>query len=159
MIHKTELVKNGALWVLRPKQPEPEPQPLYQETEPPACCSKLCLWNDIGYGALLEFEDDDPYCVEFTVCEIVGATSMNESIFRLDGTMNDTTMDHEEAGVYMHGSIKLDGCSNMHYDAQDTLMLHYCGRDHLKSTFEMLHRLYDEAGRIMEREDDEDFKR
>ena len=157
MIHKTELVKDGALWVLRPKQPEPEPQPLYPETEPKALYRKLCLWNDIFYAALLEYEGDDPYRVEMTVYATIDTATNGNTIYRLVDTQNDTTTKIEDAEVYMHGWIKWDECSDMHFDDQDCTMIHFCGREHIACFCEMLHRLYDEAGKIMERE--EDFKR
>lgn len=44
-----------------------------------------------------------------------------------------TTDSLEEAALYLHGSVKWDGCSNWHFDEQDRAMLHGCSREDLQN--------------------------
>lgn len=38
----------------------------------------------------------------------------------------------EESEVYLHGSVKWDGCSNWHFDEQNRVMLHGCCRQDIQ---------------------------
>ena len=40
----------------------------------------------------------------------------------------DLTTDLNESEVYLHGDVKLNGCSDWHFDEQDRGMLHGCNK-------------------------------
>jgi hypothetical protein len=44
----------------------------------------------------------------------------------------DTVSNIVEAEVYLHGSVKWDGCSNWHFDEQDRVMLHGCSKEDIR---------------------------
>ena len=50
---------------------------------------------------------------------------------------------------WLHGSIKWDGCSNWHFDAQDDLMIHFCGPSDTAKLSKLFERLYQMAAEIM----------
>jgi hypothetical protein len=41
------------------------------------------------------------------------------------------TQSIDDAQVYLHGSVKWDGCSNWYFDQQDQAMLHFCEKEEL----------------------------
>ena len=69
--------------------------------------------------------------VEFTVYDVVSMG--DEPWWPRKSAMSsmDITNVLAEAKVYLHGSVKWDGCSNWHFDEQDRVMLHCCTRDDL----------------------------
>jgi hypothetical protein len=54
-----------------------------------------------------------------------------------------------DAGLWLHGRIKWDGCSNLHIDAQDDGMLHFHGPDDAAAVGKLLAALYDIARAAM----------
>lgn len=52
--------------------------------------------------------------------------------------------------VYLHGSVKWDGCSNWHFDAQDGCMLHFCSVDEAALTGELMKTAYHITSEEME---------
>lgn len=89
-------------------------------------------------------EDGGCFSVDFTVKKIV---SLHE-----DGTPAEwqsetsfSTDDIGKADTYLHGFIRFDGCSNWHFDEQDRVMLHFCGRSMLADVGTLLTRIYDLA--------------
>lgn len=89
-------------------------------------------------------EDGGCFTVDFTVKKIV---SLHE-----DGTPASWECDTfgqaeriETASTYLHGFIRWDGCSNWHFDEQDRVMLHFCGRSMLADVGILLTRMYDLA--------------
>lgn len=61
-----------------------------------------------------------------------------------DGRTEGVT-DISEASVFMSGSIRWDGCSNLRFDGQDDIMLHFCGKQSAVDVGTLLGRLYDLA--------------
>ena len=51
----------------------------------------------------------------------------------------------EDADVYLHGSVKWDGCSNWYFDQQDRVMLHGCSRADLVNIGEVMAKCWDYA--------------
>jgi len=68
-------------------------------------------------------------------------------------TSPDCTPDLARARRYLHGSVKWDGCSNLHLDEQDEAMLHFCGRKEARNIGELLARIYDLAHDVLPRPD------
>jgi hypothetical protein len=82
--------------------------------------------SNFAIVATLEYS----HAASFTVYRVCG--------WKLDGSPDgfagpdDAFVDTvEDAEVYMHGSVKWDGCSNWHIDDQDECMLHFCSREEL----------------------------
>jgi len=54
-----------------------------------------------------------------------------------------------DADRWLHGNIKWDGCSNLHIDAQDESMLHFCNPRDAADVGKLLAALYDIAREIL----------
>lgn len=54
----------------------------------------------------------------------------------------------EEAALYLHGSVKWDGCSNWHFDEQDRVMLHGCSRENLQSIGDVMTFCWDLTSKL-----------
>lgn len=101
---------------------------------------------DIGYHAVAE---PDEYRCDFKVCKIISLPDQPLA-FELAGDNCCTpTPDLGKAQVYLHGSVKWDGCSNWHFDDQESAMLHFCDREALGNVGALLQRLYDWAGELI----------
>lgn len=55
----------------------------------------------------------------------------------------------EEAEVYLHGSVKWDGCSNWHFDEQDRVMLHGCGRADVQRFGDVMAMCWDWTAKLL----------
>ena len=55
----------------------------------------------------------------------------------------------DEAEVYLTGQVKLDGCSDWHFDEQDRLMLHGCSRDDIERFGKIMAACWDWATEIL----------
>ena len=55
----------------------------------------------------------------------------------------------EEAEVYLTGEVKIDGCSDWHFDEQDRLMLHGCSRDDVERFGKIMAACWDWATEIL----------
>lgn len=54
-----------------------------------------------------------------------------------------------EAEVFLSGSIKWDGCSNLRFDHQDRVMLHFCGKQEAMDIGILLGWLYELAAEMV----------
>ena len=52
-------------------------------------------------------------------------------------------VDLPQEDLYLHGSVKWDGCSNWHFDEQDRVMLHGCDRKDLLNIGEVMALCWD----------------
>jgi hypothetical protein len=59
------------------------------------------------------------------------------------------TDDINQAPIFLHDTVKWDGCANLHFDAQDKVMLHFCGPKDVRDMNEMLQRVYQSAKKMM----------
>ncbi len=70
--------------------------------------------------------------VDFKVYDICGRTGApgGPFIYHREGGVNsmDWVESLDDAEVYLHGSVKWDGCSDWSFDEQDRVMLHGCSR-------------------------------
>ena len=64
-------------------------------------------------------------------------------------TSGDVVDDLAQAGRWLHGEIKWDGCSNFHIDAQDDCALHFHSRSDAVAVGALLGALYDLAREMM----------
>ena len=88
--------------------------------------------------------------VEYTVYDITahdqapdGSWSVPNWPHKDATTGGDVVNDLAEAAVYLHGTVKWDGCSNWHFDEQDRVMLHGCTRTDLTRIGEVMARCWD----------------
>lgn len=70
------------------------------------------------------------YYVEFILYDIIRRNG-DIPVLRRSDTEHEETEIASEAEIYMHGSVKWDGCSNWHFDEQERCMLHACEREEL----------------------------
>jgi hypothetical protein len=61
----------------------------------------------------------------------------------------DPVEDLEQAKQFVHGEVKWDGCSNWHFDEQDELMIHGCGRDDIARIGLLLGQCWDWAKELL----------
>lgn len=104
------------------------------------------ITHDDGWSIVAEAHS---HIVDFKVFEIVGGDGEERYWARHDG-MSNMTEKFEEADLYLHGSVKWDGCSDLHFDAQDDCMLHFCGRADVKKVGQMLSKLYDITAELLD---------
>lgn len=105
-------------------------------------------WFDIGHTAVaVPCPGSEDHVVDVRIFTIVSTSPPAE--FAKDGLNFPSTPDIDSADVYLSGSIKWDGCSNWHFDAQDDAMLHFCSRKEAGDIGELLRRLYDLAAEII----------
>ncbi len=81
----------------------------------------------------------DTHHVDYAIYQIAGidVTVVNgklqngEVSYESKDNNNEHTYSTEAARVFLHGSVKWDGCSNWHFDEQDECMIHGCSRSDL----------------------------
>ena len=118
------------------------------------------LWEDIEFFVAAKRAapiESVSYAVEFSLYEVVGWAG--DTGFRRPGAAlfpkkdtldaNDPTDDAALSEPYLHGFVKWDGCSDWHFDAQDELMLHFCGKRQAMRLGTLMERLYDLAAELM----------
>jgi hypothetical protein len=101
-----------------------------------------CWLPELPYAAIAQNHE---HHVEFRVYSVVQMVEpwQGPGFQRKDSDVSMDTVQHvEDAEVYIHGSVKWDGCSNWHFDEQDRVMLHFCGEDHATEIGELFKRLY-----------------
>ena len=88
--------------------------------------------DDLGY---LVVANKGSHSMHFTVYDVMGTASNTEVYLPLKNSntsesalLDVETLDFSPFQIYLHGDIKWDGCSNMHFDEQENCMLHFCGR-------------------------------
>jgi len=108
-------------------------------------------WNGIDFAVWMIRENDNPY-VNFKAYEIVGyGVNPSTILYHLENYTGsgDETETLDKAQVYLSGSIKWDGCSNMQFDEQENVMLHFCGKHNIEKLGTLLSRLYELAAEMM----------
>ena len=122
-------------------------------------------WQDIEYYCEVEVHD---YHLEVKVYEMFVFRDVGEAGWDGSETVTpgkcprgyafnradycsspDTVYTTDEAQVFLSGSIKWDGCSNLRFDEQDHVMLHFCSRDEAVAVGTLLGRLYDMAKELI----------
>lgn len=71
--------------------------------------------------------------------------------YEIKGGMSgtDVTTNIDDARLYLSGHVRWDGCSNLRFDEQDHVNLHFCGRSHAAQVGKLLDRLYDIAAELI----------
>jgi hypothetical protein len=111
----------------------------------------LQLWKDIGYLCVMEANS---HYADFTVYQVVGSSGPCEtevSEFHRAGykSSDDLVERVEEAQIYLHGSVKWDGCADIAFDEQENVMLHFCGQTDATNIGVLLGRIYELAARMI----------
>lgn len=85
------------------------------------------------------------YRVEYAVYDIEGWGDADKPLWHRAGsdTWPDIVETIEESELYLHGEVKWDGCSNWHFDAQESVMLHGCSRGDLLRHGEIMAMCWD----------------
>ena len=84
------------------------------------------------------------HAIDFTVIECIGKTLKGKPCFQLRDTDCSPvfTEDESQAEIFLSGSIKWDGCSNLTWFPDDDGYHHFCGRkDNLRMAI-LINRLY-----------------
>lgn len=86
-------------------------------------------FDELGFTVVAEVKE---YRVDFKVYDICGRTGSLDGpyVYHREGSVNsmDWVESLDDAEVYLHGSVKWDGCSDWYFDEQDRVMLHGCSR-------------------------------
>lgn len=102
-------------------------------------------WKDVGFTAVVVPGNSH---FSFKLYEIKAAYDDGQIAYETAGGdfgAGDQTETLDNAQVYASGDIKWDGCSNLQFDEQEQVMLHFCGRRSWRDMSEAFERLYDHA--------------
>ena len=98
---------------------------------------------------LIQWEKAHSHALSFrVVCVITDSPTM---IYGRG--LEDFIEDPAKAPTFLHGDVKWDGCSNIYFDEQDTIMLHFCGMKMATGVGRLLQRMYEIAAANIERFD------
>ena len=96
--------------------------------------------DDMSFS--IAYEADEYNC-DFRVYEIIGWQDSVQLFNRKGYTSSpDPVEDIEDAQIFLHGHIKWDGCSNWHFDEQDSVMLHFCSKKQGEDIGKLFSQLY-----------------
>lgn len=89
--------------------------------------------------------------VDFVVHAHFGQNPDGTPVFRLkhDGPATEPCDDIESAEVFVHGTVKWDGCSDWHFDEQERGTLHECGRTGLVNIGNVMAICWDWAAELL----------
>jgi hypothetical protein len=109
--------------------------------------NQLKIWEDIGYFATAE--PHSHWC-DFVIHVLLWIDDGNPIANKKDATSSpDPAASIEDSQIFLHGSIKWDGCSNWQFDEQERVMLHFCGRKNATNLGILMDRLYDWASEVI----------
>ena len=106
---------------------------------------QIFRFSQIRFDVEAEFGE---YLATFRVFDHEAYTMDDQPLFRKkDSAMSpDAVATREEAAVFMHGSVKSDGCSNWYIDEQDGAYLHFCSREEMLRISLIMAACFDLAG-------------
>lgn len=112
---------------------------------------KVIHWDDIHVTATIE---EGGAHVDFYIYDVVAHSQSALGVFdvreykKKDATSSEeVTTKTEEAQPLIHGSIKWDACSHVHFG--DEGYVHLCGKESFEQISEALKRIFKEAGDIL----------
>lgn len=107
--------------------------------------------DDIGFTVAWQL-DSDHRC-DFTAYEIICPyiEGQQERSWHAKGytSSSDCVESIDLAQPFVHGYVRWDGCSNWHFDEQDSIMLHFCSKDEAGNIGRLLERLYEIAAKAI----------
>ena len=97
--------------------------------------------------------------VDFIVYTIIGTDSTGQILFQESmATSRPTIVEStDNAEVCLQGSIKWDGCSDIHFYPQDEGYNHFCGMRDAKQLGLLLESIYKNSAKLLGVEDDDDL--
>jgi hypothetical protein len=111
----------------------------------------LRIWEDIGYACRMTLDSDVSVIADFKVVAIGGHEADSSApLYPVpDQHRFEPTPNFAEAEILLSGSVKWDGCSNMNFDEQDRVMLHFCSKTDAANIGVLMTRLYEWAAEII----------
>lgn len=118
-------------------------------------------WLDIDYTVIARMEYDDDVFVNFELYAISShgyseykdgkSTHYNVLQYPRKGTLDglDLVDDPELSDVEAAGTVKWDGCSNIHFPASEECMMHNCTREQLRNFGTALVRVHELAEKMI----------
>jgi len=106
---------------------------------------------DIGFTIVCDYTPKSCF-VEFKVYDLEGLPVDGSPPMwhkKGSGSYPDPVESLDEADVFLHGSVKWDGCSNWSIDENDRGMLHGCSRADLTRIGEVMGKCWDTAQELM----------
>jgi hypothetical protein len=85
----------------------------------------------------------------FPVMEFLAFKVISDDPRQYEDAEGQVVEDINKAAVYMSGSVKWDGCSNLTFDEQERVALHFCGKENAMHIGALLGAIYDEAARCI----------
>lgn len=120
-------------------------------------------FNRDGFTIVWDTDNqNDPYeiyYIKFTVYETFNMNDDDIFYNRKNASITpDPVYTLEEAEIYLEGSMKWDGCSNIDFFPEDSRKgyKHFCGAASLKMHCDLLQYLYDKSFELMNRVNERD---
>lgn len=108
---------------------------------------------DIRYSVVMTEKKEGQCFVEFTTHELAGSDETGSMLFYRKGAKSNATEeeidDINEAEIYLEGSVKWDGCSNMVFREQERVMLHFCEKKEAQNIGVLMGYIYDMAEELI----------
>lgn len=91
------------------------------------------------------------YYVEYTIYDIEGIDDNKNPVWHKKNSpvAPDSVEKLSEAQIYLHGTVKFDGCSDWYFDEQDSCMLHGCSREGISRFGEIMAICWDWTGKLI----------
>ena len=103
-------------------------------------------FDDLQFTAVVENHE---HHADFTVYQIIGTLKDGKYVYdKKDSDCTDPVENLTDAQIYLHGSVKWDGCSNWNFDEQDRVMLHFCRKEQAANIGILFSRLYEWANEL-----------
>lgn len=101
--------------------------------------------QDLRFTVVAEVKEDlnEAYHVDYVVYNACYFDDDTPIQWRHKDNWNDITDTLENAEIFLHGSVKWDGCSNWWFDIEEQIALHCCERWELTRVGEVLAFCYD----------------
>lgn len=106
-----------------------------------------------SYLAVIDYKDGDA-SLTFKVYWAESSIDGCDQYHKVEGPPAAHTTDIELAEINFSGHVKWDGCCEFVFD--DTM--HFCDRELLENFTSLLHLIHEEAGKIIENADPDEFK-
>ena len=105
--------------------------------------------KDLEFTVVAELRGSELFC-DFTVYKIMGEHPDGSLCWIRDVNGAPDPVDTlKDADVYLHGSIKFDGCSDWHFDEQDDVMLHFCSKGTAEDIGALFGYMYEMAKKLI----------
>ena len=114
---------------------------------------KIVHYDDIFFTMVADCEDENPVWINLKVYSSRGSDSSTGYLYNVRNYVYgmDYTENIEEAQIYLSGSIKWGGCSNINLGIDQQKCLHFCSKQKAKNIGTLLGRIYDLAAEMMPR--------